>query len=179
MADDDEKENENSDEDKDASGGGKKKIILLAIIGLVLIGVSVGGTLAALSFLGGDEEMAAEGEDVDAEVMDEPMKQAIYYPIKPPLMTSFDARGRQRLVQAEVTLMTRDSDVIAAVELHMPMIRNALVLLISGQIYEEIQTAEGKELLRVQSLQELQRLLEQEIGKPGIEEVLFTGLILQ
>ncbi len=168
-------ENKNDEE----SGGGKKKVILLAIIGLVLVGVSVGGTLAALSILGGEEEAMAEAEGAEQEPAEAPLQKAIYYPIKPPIMASFDARGRQRLVQAEVTLMTRESDVIPAVELHMPMIRNALVMLISGQIYEDIQTAEGKELMRVQTLQELQMLLEKEIGKPGIEQVLYTGLILQ
>ena len=59
------------------------------------------------------------------------------------------------------------------------MIRNSLVLLIGGQIFSEIQTAEGKELLRQQCLQEVQRLLEKEIGKPGVEQVLFTSFVIQ
>ena len=108
-----------------------------------------------------------------------PDKPAIYYPINPPIIVNFDARGRQRFLQAELALMTRDTDVVSAIELHMPMIRNSLILLIGGHLYEELQTAEGKELLRQQCLQELQRLMQQEIGKPGIEQVLFTNFVMQ
>ena len=177
MADDDEQQND-AGGDAAEGGGGKKKIILLAIIALVLIGVSVGGTLAVISMLGGNEPPPAE-EQAEAEAEPEAPKQAIYYPLKPPIIVNYEAKGRQRYLQAELTLMTREADVIGAVELHMPMIRNALVMLIGGQVYEEVQTAEGKEFLRLQCLQELQAIMEKEIGKPGIEQVLFTNFVMQ
>jgi flagellar FliL protein len=82
-------------------------------------------------------------------------------------------------LQAELTLMTRDGSVIGAVELHQAMIRNSLIMLIGGKSFEDLQTAEGKELLRQDCLQEIQRLLQQEIGKPGIEQVLFTDFVMQ
>lgn len=178
----DEQENDGGENAKPSMLAQHKKKLLLLGLALVLIGVSVGGTLVALKFLSppplaeGETEAASEGGE---DTKTEPKKQAVYYPLKPPIMVSYDARGRQRLMQAEITLLTRDADVIAAVEAHMPMIRNALVLLMSGQTYEEVQTAEGKELLRVQCLQTLQEILQKEIGKPGIEQVLFTNLILQ
>jgi flagellar FliL protein len=75
--------------------------------------------------------------------------------------------------------MTRDDDVIEAIEVHMPMLRNSLVLKFGGQVYEELQTEEGRELLSQESLKELQDLIEKEIGKPGIERLLFTNLVMQ
>lgn len=168
----------NADEASNESQGlGKKKLIILIVLALVIVGASVGGTLAVLKMMGGDvsDEQLAEEAVEEVEVV----KKAIYYPLKPPILVTFDAKGRQRYLQAEITLLTRDSDVIAAIELHMPMIRNALVLLIGSQLFEDIQTAEGKELLRVQCLQEIQRLLQQEIGKPGVEQVLFENLVMQ
>lgn len=186
MADDDREDGENTEEGEAQPGfvAKNKKMILLGVIALVLIGASVGGTLAVVGMFSAPEEVeeGAEGEGAEGEGGEggePPLKQAIYYPIKPPIMVSFEARGRQRLMQAEVTLLTRESDVVATVEQHMPMIRNSLVLLMSGQIYEDIQTAEGKELMRVQATQQLQQLIEAEIGKPGIEEVLFTNIIVQ
>ncbi len=190
--DDKDAEDENGNAKKEGDSGKKTKLILMILIGLLLIGISVGGTIAALSMFGEEkapmvaageegeggesgEDGAGEGEDSEEEILED----AIYYPIKPSIMVSFEGRGRQRLLQADITLLTRDDDVVAAIELHMPMIRNALVLLIGGRTYEEVQTAEGKELLRVDCLQELQRLLKKEIGKTGIEQVLFTGLIVQ
>lgn len=195
MADDEEedkKEGEDGDAEEGDGGGGKKKLILMIVVGLLLVGISIGGTLVGLSMFSdpapapapmaegeeGAEGASGEGEE-GADDAPEMLEDAIYYPIKPAIMVSFEGRGRQRLLQAEITLLTRDDEVVAAIEMHMPMIRNALVLLIGGRTYEEVQTAEGKELLRVDCLQELQRLLEKEIGKTGIEQVLFTGLIVQ
>ncbi len=158
---------------------GKKKILLLALVGVLLIGLSVGGTLLAISLLGPKPEETEEMMVEDEEPIEEALLPAIYYPLKPPIIVNFNARGRQRYLQAELTLMTREEDVIAAIELHMPMIRNGLVLLFGGQSYEQLQTAEGKEILRQEALAEIQRLLEQEIGKPGVEQVLFTNFVMQ
>ncbi len=179
--DNDEATNEGDGEAKVSFFAKNKKLLMLVGVALVLVVISVGGTLAVLNILAppSPEEEVAAAEDGTAEEAKPALKKAIYYPIKPPILVSYDGRGRQRLLQAEITLLTRDNDVIAAIEMHMPMIRNALVLLMGGRTYEEVQTAEGKELLRVACLQELQRLLEKEIGKPGVEQVLFTGLIVQ
>ncbi len=168
---------------KNEKGGSKKKLIILLAVGLVLIGISVFGTLAALSMLNGgadnDDMAAVEATGEVADSASDAKAPAIYYPIKPAIIVNFSVKGRQRYAQVEVTIMTREEDVVSAIELHAPMITNALVLLIGGQAYEEIKTAEGKELLRQQCLQELQNILEKEIGKPGVEKVLFTNFVMQ
>jgi flagellar FliL protein len=197
---DDEMDEEREDEQAEGLSA-KKKILLMAGLAVLLVGVSIGGTLLAVKLLSPApvEEVSAEGDlDAQAEAAAEAneatlteqsegqaateakaKKPAIYYPIKPPLIVNFDSRGRQRFLQAELALMTRDDDVIQAIELHMSQIRNNLLLLIGSHLYEELQTAEGKEILRQQCLQEMQRVMEQEIGKPGIEQVLFTNFVMQ
>ncbi|AFU97694.1 flagellar basal body-associated FliL family protein [Simiduia agarivorans] len=159
------------------SSGGKKKLILLVVIGLLLVGISVGGTLFALKMMGGESAPSADGETEEA--APEVKLPAVYFPLKPPILANFNVKGRQRFLQADITLKLREPDAVAAVELHMPMIRNALVMIISGQIYEELQTPEGRELLRQQALAEIQSILETEIGKPGVEQVLFTNFVMQ
>lgn len=154
----------------------KKRLLIIAAIGLALVLVSVGGTLLGLWILREEPESA---EPVDAVPAVPLPKPAIYYALKPPVVVDFSARGRRRFLQVEMTLMTRESDVISAVELHQPMLRNELILLIGGYQYEELQSAEGKELLRQACLQALQKRLQQEIGKPGIEQVLFTSFVMQ
>lgn len=182
-----EEENDQGAEEEKPKGG-KKKLILFALLVLVLIGVSVGGTLLAVKLLAPEPEPVVkldedgnpievtEGEESEEE---KPKLPAIYFPLKPPLIVNYMARGRQRFLQAEITVMSREDDVIEAVEIHMPMIRNSLILLFSGQVYEELQTDEGRELLRQAALEELQAIMEKEIGKPGIEKVLFTNLVMQ
>jgi flagellar FliL protein len=194
MADDrDKREGDNTEEEKPKSN--KKKLIIFVALVIALIAISVGGTLLAVKLLTPAPEVAVELDEngnpivVDEVSAEEPEQEekeeikpklpAIYFPLKPPIIVNYQARGRQRFLQAEITIMTRDDDVVEAVELHMPMIRNSLILLFSGQIYEEIQTEEGKELLRQAALSELQAIMQQEIGKPGIEKVLFTNLVMQ
>lgn len=181
MAEDDEKNEDAAEEG--ASKGGKKKLILFALLVLVLIGVSIGGTLVAVKMLAPEPEpevvLDEDGNPIPEEEAEKPKAPAIYFPLKPPLIVNYMARGRQRFLQAEISIMAREPDVIEAVEIHMPMIRNSLILLFSGQIYEELQTDEGKEILRQQALVELQGIMERELGKPGIEKVLFTNLVMQ
>ncbi|MBX2809944.1 MAG: flagellar basal body-associated FliL family protein [Cellvibrionaceae bacterium] len=182
MADDDQ-EQQDAPEEGEAKGS-KKKLILFVILVLVLILVSIGGTLAVVKLLAPDAEpevqLDDDGNPIEAVVEEEvPKSPAIYFPLKPPLIVNYQARGRQRFLQAEISLMAREDDVIEAIELHMPMIRNSLILLFSGQIYEELQTDEGRELLRQDALLELQAIMEQELGKPGIEKLLFTNFVMQ
>ena len=174
---------DNAEAQPENAGGGKKKLILLVVIGLLLVGLSVGGTLVALKFLGGDDG-AQGGEEADAAAEAAAAEEtrslpAIYYPLKPTIIVNFNARGRQRFLQADVSLMVREDDVVAAIEEHSTMLQHGLLMLFSGQDYSELQTAEGKELLRQMALEEVQRLLEQEIGKGGVEQVLFTNFVMQ
>ena len=146
------------------------------MLAIVLIGLSVGGTVVALKVLAPPPAEMAPKEEMPVE---EVKKPAIYYPIKPEIIVNYSHKGRQRYAQVEVTLLVRDESVIGAVELHAPMINNALVLTIGGETYADVQTAEGKELLRQKCLQEIQKLIEAETGKPGVEQVLFTSFIMQ
>ena len=177
----DEKDTDNESEERPEKEKKKiisKNLIIIAVLGLVLVGVSVGGTIFALKMFGSSP--AAEGEEVLEEAQAEPAASpAIYYPLKPALIITYQAKGRHRYAQIGITLMFRDEDLVGAIELHKPMILNSLNMIISGQNYQEVQTAEGKEILRLQCLEELQRLMQQEIGKPGIEQVLFTDFVMQ
>lgn len=174
MADDAENPSgENNTEKK----GSKRKLILLVVGFLLAIGVSVGVTFYVVGMMQPPEiEVAEDGE------LDEPepsKKSAIYYSIKPPIIVNFMSRGRQRFLQAEVTLLTRDDAIISSIEQHMPMIRNELNFIIGGQAYEDIQTAEGKELLRQLCLKKIKSLLKKEAGLDSVEQVLFTNFVMQ
>jgi flagellar FliL protein len=160
----------------DKKPGNSKKIILLAVIGLVVIGASVGGTIFALKMFSKPEVKVVETEHGPVEQLIAP---AIYYALKPAIVANYSVKGKQRFLQVDITVLTREDDVLEAIQIHESMLRNSLVMLIGGQSFTEVQTAEGKELLRQQCLQELQRLLVQEIKKPGVEQVLFTSFVMQ
>lgn len=161
---------------------GKKKLILIIVAALLVIASSIGGTLYLLGFFDSGE-IAEEGDEQEtaeaAATEIEKPKSAMYFPIKPAFVINFPAQGRQRFLQVDMTVMTRDMDVLNAMQTHSPLIKNQLVMLLSGESYDELQTEEGKELLRQKSLEALQAIMQQEVGKDGIEQVLFTGFVMQ
>ena len=68
---------------------------------------------------------------------------------------------------------------INSVTLHMPLIRNSLVLLFSSQSFANLQTDEGKQALKQASVDAINKILEQETGEGGIDSVLFTNFVMQ
>ena len=188
MADDVETENEEVEKLQKA-GLGKVKLLVFLLVILVLIAGTIGATLYFLGVFGsggsGDEEAAVAEEvpSAEAAAADKPANAAkapaMYFPIQPPFVVNFQSRGRTRYVQADVTVMTRNPKVFDAIQMHLPLIKNRLVMLFSGGVYEELQTDEGKELMRQQALEALQAIMQQEIGEKGIEQVLFTNFVMQ
>ena len=171
-------ENEESTESEESKGGGKGKIIALVAVVLLLIGASVGGTMYFLGFFDPppptEEELAAMEEAGPTKL------PAMYFPVKPTFIVNFQSRGRQRYLQTDVTVMTRDQEIFNAVQSHLPLIKNRLVMVLGGEIYEELQTDEGRELLRQKSMEAVQQILKDEIGREdGVEQILFTNFVMQ
>lgn len=106
-------------------------------------------------------------------------KAPVYYAFDPAFVVNFQAQEGLRFLQIKVEVMARDQKVIAAVEQHMPVIRNNLVVLFSSQDFTTISTRVGKERLRTQSLAEIQKVLKENTGQPGIEQVYFTSFVMQ
>lgn len=169
-------ENDENTEAEAPSKSGKGKLILLIVLGLVLVGGSVGGTLYFLGFF--DPPPPTEEEIAVEEAKGKP--SAMYFPIKPPFVVNFQSRGRQRFLQTDVTIMTRDPEIFAAVQGHLPLIKNRLVMILGGGVYQDLQTHEGKELMRQQVHKGVQAVILDETGKEeGVEQILFTNFVMQ
>ncbi|WP_101760505.1 flagellar basal body-associated FliL family protein [Oceanicoccus sp. KOV_DT_Chl] len=180
---------DNEDQENNEEGAGVKekkplnpkvKLIIIIVAALLVVVATVGGTLYMLGFFDtSDSEELEVDEEVAEAVVDNKPSPAMYFPIKPAFIVNYPDKGRQRYLQVEVTVLTRDMDVFNAMQIHSPLIKNRLVMLLGGEVYQELQTAEGKELLRQKVLEAMQGIMEQELGKTGIEEVLFTNFVMQ
>ena len=144
-------------------------IIIIAVLVVLMIG---GGAAAFLMMSGGDEAPV----DESAEPAQMP---AIYFDFKPPFVVNYQWKGRQRYVQISMSVMTRNAAAIETINTHMPLVRNNLVMVLGSQDFEMLRTPEGKEALRQSVLEELQKILTEEMGEPGIEQVLFTNFVMQ
>jgi len=174
---------EDNTEEVQEPKSGKKKLIIIILAALLLLG-GIGGGL--MFFLQPDEpqEMPVAEDGEMAEVQESSFfgddnPKALYKELRPEFIVTFEANGRQRYVQLNVTLVTRDEEIIPILANNDPVVRNTLVLLFAKQNYLELQTREGKEMLKKSATKAIQDLMVKEIGKKGIETVLFTNFVMQ
>lgn len=163
-------------DDQNAAPAGKSKIVMMATIALLVLG----GAGAAWFFLfsGGDapSDGEADGEQTARQASQGPVE---YQTLSPSFIVNFPHEGRQRYLQAELTVMSRDPEALAAVRQHMPVIRHNLITLFNAQLLLVFEDPAGVETLRQMATEEVRNVLQEEIGRPGIEEVLFTTFVMQ
>jgi flagellar FliL protein len=75
--------------------------------------------------------------------------------------------------------MARDEQVVEQVKTHMPVVRNNLLMMLGGETLTTLTSRDGKEALRTRALAEVQRILTENTGKPGIEDLYFTSFVVQ
>ena len=168
------------------SGG--LKWIILGVVGLLLL---VGATLGALYFAGliggSGEATVVEGTAADAKAGSAaksaskaaPKSPQLYLPMDPPFVVNFDAAAGVRFMQITLQVAARDPLIMDRVKEHTPAIRNGLVMLYSSQDPVALNTRAGKEALLKESLDEINRVLKEQTGSAGVENVYFTSFVMQ
>ena len=145
----------------------KSKKLLFTILAAVLV---VGGATAF--FL-----MGGKKTDTKAAA---PVLPPIYVNLDPPFVVNFEAESMVRFLQVTVSVMTRDPHSEETLKKHDPRIRNDLLMLLSNQHYEDISTREGKEKLRLASLDTVRAVVQSSGGESGkIEDLYFTAFVMQ
>ena len=167
-------EDEITTEGAEEKGGGMMKKVILVVVGIVLIAVGIFAGYAIKNMISPPPEVP-EGEEVAVDA-----GPPIYQSLHPPLIVNFkDERGEAHFMQITMEAMSRDQSVINAVRDNMAVIRNALILLYSGAVYEEVETREGKEQMLADGLAEVQRVVKETTGETGPEALYFTALVIQ
>lgn len=164
-------------------------IVAVLLKGLGLTVVVALGTLAG-QFLHGllrhddREPVATAAADagkapVKAEVKKkEPEGPPVYHAFEP-LIVNFEESGELRFLQVTVEVMARDPKAIAAVQANTPLLRNNLLLLIGSREMQQLLTREGKEQLRALALNEVRAALKKVSPESEIEDVYFSGFVIQ
>jgi flagellar protein FliL len=106
--------------------------------------------------------------------------KAIYFSMDPPFVVNLNEGSRMHFMQITVQLMSRNPEVIAAVEANQPPLRDALIMLLSHQTGETMRNVMGREEVRKQALADLRKVLAQVAGlKKGLDAVYFTDFVIQ
>jgi flagellar FliL protein len=144
----------------------KGKGRLLAVLAVAVLAIGTGGFFL-LHKKGGEEAAKSAHHD------------ALYQPLEPGFVVNFQDDRALRFLQVGITVMSHDPEAIQAVKDTDPVIRNALVMLFSGQDATTLTDAKGKQKLQAEALVAVQKIVADKTGKPGIDAVYFTSFVMQ
>jgi flagellar FliL protein len=164
-----------SEENKAAASAPRKsrKGLIIAIASVLVVGGGGGGAYFAF---GGKAETREGGKPA------EPVAKlpAQFVAMDPPFVVNFQPGAQARFLQVSVQLMTRDPQMVHFIEHLQPIVRNDLLLLFGNKAVAEVATPEGKEALRLATLEAVRRIIAAEGGKPeALEAVYFTSFVMQ
>lgn len=104
-----------------------------------------------------------------------------YLALEPAIVVNLQNGGRARFMQVKVQAMSRDSQVLAALQFHTGPVRHALITLLSAQTVEGMHDMQVREQVREQALEELRTVLETHAGlkRDSLEALYFTDFVIQ
>ncbi|BBN80781.1 flagellar basal body-associated protein FliL [Pseudoalteromonas sp. A25] len=99
-----------------------------------------------------------------------------YFGFEPDIITNYIGQSNKKLgyVRVTVDLMLNDVGNISVVEHHTPLLRDAIVQILSKEPEETIKSLTGREEIRLRCADKLKSLLKEETGEEIIRDVLFT-----
>ncbi len=154
-----------------AGAGSKKKLLIMVAAAIVLLVV---GVTAGVLFGGRSGSQEAAGEHAESAPA-----PTIYVSLGDKFVVMLQYEGRRHYLQAMLSALTHDDSVARQLEVHAPLIRGRLVALLGEQDFAALRTDAGRQLLRERILATVREILQKETGKPGVEQVFFTDLVLQ
>ena len=134
--------------------------------------------IAALVLLGAGGYMYTRGHGAQAAVTP-PKQPELFLPLEPAFVVNFQDQDSTRYLQIGVTLMTHDSATVQVLKDNDPVIRNALVMLFSGQTYAGLSDVAGKKKLQAQALEAVRKIVADKTGKPDVDALYFTSFVMQ
>ncbi|MGF1752948.1 flagellar basal body-associated protein FliL [Vibrio makurazakiensis] len=106
--------------------------------------------------------------------------KAAYFTLEPDLTTNFFTKGKKLgYIQVRIDIMVANSADLGLIELHQPLIRDAVVELLGKQNEDTIKSLSGREDLRNILVDRLNQILLPETGKTIIADLLFTKYLYQ
>jgi flagellar FliL protein len=149
-----------------------KKMIIIGV-GVLLLAAIAGGAIWFLK-----EDPPADGDEAAA-AQAAKIAKPVYTGLDPEFIVAFQDPKNARFLKIGIEVMARDDDVIEDVRQHMPAVRDSIIMMLSGMDESGLFSAEGKQQLRMDILAAIQKVLEENGGKAGVEAVYFTNFVMQ
>lgn len=144
--------------------GGKKKLIFILIPVLLLL---IGGA-GAYFFL------THKKKESTKQMVVAPQKLGVMYNLGSFLVNLAD-KNANTYAKVSITLELSNKKVQQEVVKRLPIIKDAVINLLSSKTYDEIRTPEGKEELRLELIKRINAIL----VTGGVQNIYFTQFIVQ
>jgi len=107
-------------------------------------------------------------------------RRAVYYSMSPAFVSNFGLSERKlSYVKAEISLKVENEALLEKIKSNEALIRHQIVMLLSAQTKQEMETPAAQETIRVAALSRVKEALAKELGKTGVEDLLFTSFVVQ
>jgi len=158
----------------------KGKLLIIIIAAVVLLGALGAGAFFMLGSSNHDEDEEVAADAPKAKKKGGKESPPVYVALENFTVNLVPDQGEQYL-QVAVSLELGDAAAGEQIKLHMPKLRNKVMLLLSSKKGSDLVSKEGKETLAEEMKQEMNGVLDPAgKGKDGpIKEVLFTSFIIQ
>jgi flagellar FliL protein len=157
---------EQKDENQRAEAPRKKNFLLM--LG-ALIALAGGGGGAAWYFL----------QSANAHTQKEEKPTPPVFVTLETFTVNLQGDGGEHYLQVGIDLKVADQAVAEAVKVHMPEIRNAVLLLLSNKHGGELASMEGKQKLSAEIQDQVNKPLALKSGNKGVVGVYFTSFVIQ
>ena len=104
---------------------------------------------------------------------------AMYVVLPRPFVFNVAAKPRYRLVQIKVALMVRGTANEALAKLHTPLVEGAMFRVFAASTTQQLETVDGRNKLRRDALAAVRQALHEVTQQDVVEQVLFTGFVMQ
>ena len=128
-------------------------ILLIVLIVLVLVMGGVGAWL----FLGSDDSSGDSSDSAEKEeVVLGPLK---YITMVPEFVVNFGPGSKVRYLQVDLQIATRDEAALDTISTYRPVLRNDILVVLSGVSFDDLRERGGKEALQKKLLQTINKVV--------------------
>ena len=172
-------EDKSSDKAAAATGGPKRDMQKMVALGLAVLNLAAAGAGLGLTYkatLGWERESITEESAIEALKKareNEGVRESILYTL-PTFTVNLDGQP-SRILRVELTLDMLDKDGFEEVVKNSPAARDAIVRILNGKTYDELETIQGKLFLKDQISVSLNQNLELGV----VKDVYFSEFLIQ
>ena len=103
-----------------------------------------------------------------------------YFTLDPEFISNYLTQGPMLgYVRIKIDLMVDNAADIELLKKHSPLLRDAIMTILSSQTREHIRSLEGREAMRQACKQQVETLLTKEEGRKVIRDLIFTNYLYQ